>query len=230
MQPSESSARWLRAEPTGRRPGPAGCLGAWSPRQGHRQSPLQPLCSPVARQELWGLPSSRPAAVRAQLHKTLGGGLLGPAPRPQSPTAGATAVTQEKSGPLRPPSSTLTTMPEGTCLSTTQLLVLLVAWPPGPWPFTNCSSSSCSSRESSAGRSFLPAACTRVATVPGDRSSSFSQSRSPQGTGHTLVSGAGKRNRPEVLMARRSQDLDQTERRALQPRLLSRLDEYFFRF
>ena len=101
VQPSESSARWLRAEPTGRRPGPAGCLGAWSPRQGHRQSPLQLLRSPVARQELWGLPSSRPAAARAQLHKILGGGLLGPGLRPQSPTAGATAVTQEKLGDPR---------------------------------------------------------------------------------------------------------------------------------
>lgn len=37
VQPSESSARWLRAEPAGRQPGPAGCLGARSPCQGQRE-------------------------------------------------------------------------------------------------------------------------------------------------------------------------------------------------
>lgn len=55
---------------------------------------------------------------------------------------------------------TFTTIPVGMCLSTTQLLVLLVACPPGPDPRTNCSSRSSSW---SIGRSiwyFLPAAKT----------------------------------------------------------------------
>lgn len=46
------------------------------------------------------------------------------------------------------------------CLSTTQLLVLLVACPPGPDPLTNCSSSSSSFRAGRSIRSFLPAVQT----------------------------------------------------------------------
>lgn len=57
---------------------------------------------------------------------------------------------------------TFTTIPVGMCLRTTQLLVLLVAWPPGPDPRTNCSSSSSSFRTGRSVRSFLPAARTRV--------------------------------------------------------------------
>lgn len=57
---------------------------------------------------------------------------------------------------------TFTTIPVGMCLSTTQLLVLLVACPPGPDPLTNCSSSSSSFRTGRSIRSFLPAAKTSV--------------------------------------------------------------------
>lgn len=62
---------------------------------------------------------------------------------------------------------TLTTIPLGMCLSTTQLLVLLVACPPGPDPLTNCSSSSSSLRTGRAVSSFLPAANTQGS--PGGR-------------------------------------------------------------
>lgn len=55
---------------------------------------------------------------------------------------------------------TFTTMPVGMCLSTTQLLVLLVACPPGPDPLTNCSSRSSSFNTGRSMRSFLPAAKT----------------------------------------------------------------------
>lgn len=48
---------------------------------------------------------------------------------------------------------TFTTIPLGMCLSTTQLLVLLVACPPGPDPLTNCSSRSSSFKT---GRSINP--------------------------------------------------------------------------
>jgi len=41
---------------------------------------------------------------------------------------------------------TLITMPVGRCFSTTQLLVLLTAWPPGPCPRTFISSKSLSSK------------------------------------------------------------------------------------
>lgn len=53
----------------------------------------------------------------------------------------------------------------GICLSTTQLLVLLVACPPGPDPLTNCSSSSSSFRTGRSVRSFLPALNTFVSPV-----------------------------------------------------------------
>lgn len=55
----------------------------------------------------------------------------------------------------------MTTIPLGMCLSTTQLLVLLVACPPGPDPLTNCSSSSSSFRAGKSARLFLPAAKTQ---------------------------------------------------------------------
>lgn len=55
---------------------------------------------------------------------------------------------------------TLTTIPLGMCLSTTQLLVLLVACPPGPEPLTNCSSKSSSLRLGRSIRSFFPAVNT----------------------------------------------------------------------
>lgn len=103
------------------------------------------------------------------------------------------------------------------CFSTTQLLVLLVAWPPGPCPFTNCSSSSLSFRASRAGRSFLPAAWMGVTAVPGDDSVGLPTRQRPRGTGHILASGAGKRNQPEALMGRElllAPDLSQTKRRA----------------
>ncbi len=53
---------------------------------------------------------------------------------------------------------TFTTIPVGTCLSTTQLLVLLVACPPGPDPRTNCSSRSFSWTTGRSIWCFLPAA------------------------------------------------------------------------
>lgn len=62
---------------------------------------------------------------------------------------------------------TFTTIPVGTCLSTTQLLVLLVACPPGPDPLTNCSSSSSSLRTGRSIRSFLPATRTNVSPAGG---------------------------------------------------------------
>lgn len=53
-----------------------------------------------------------------------------------------------------------TTIPVGMCLSTTQLLVLLVACPPGPDPRTNCSSRSSSCKTGRSIWYFLPAAKT----------------------------------------------------------------------
>lgn len=113
-------------------------------------------------------------------------------------------------GPENPPRfcPTLTTRPEGTCFSTTQLLVLLVAWPPGPCPFTNCSSRSLSSREKGAGWSFLPAAWTGGTLATRDSSDGFFPGWHAQGTGHILVSGPGKRKDPKAPMD--SEDLGQT--------------------
>lgn len=62
---------------------------------------------------------------------------------------------------------TFTTIPLGICLSTTQLLVLLVACPPGPDPLTNCSSRSSSFRIGRSNSPFLPAAKTHGS--PGGR-------------------------------------------------------------
>lgn len=63
-------------------------------------------------------------------------------------------------------------MPDGMCLRTTQLLVLLVACPPGPDPLTNCSSKCSSFRLSKSIRSFFPAARMRgKPTDTGDKRS-----------------------------------------------------------
>lgn len=53
---------------------------------------------------------------------------------------------------------TFTTIPDGTCFRTTQLLVLLVACPPGPSPLTNCSFSSASVSGTSCKELLFPAA------------------------------------------------------------------------
>lgn len=95
VQPSESSARWLRAEPAGRQPGPAGCSGARSPCQGHRQSPLQPSGST----RTVGPAKFKDGSSKSTAAQDPGRGLPGPGPRPTVPLRlGATAVTQEKSG------------------------------------------------------------------------------------------------------------------------------------
>lgn len=62
---------------------------------------------------------------------------------------------------------TFTIVPLGMCLSTTQLLVLLVACPPGPDPLTNCSSRSFSFKTGRSISPFLLAASTK--TSPGRR-------------------------------------------------------------
>ena len=62
---------------------------------------------------------------------------------------------------------TFTTIPVGMCLSTTQLLVLFVACPPGPDPRTNCSSRSSSFRTGRSMRSFFPAAKTHAGPATG---------------------------------------------------------------
>lgn len=175
MQPSESSARWLRAEPAGRQPGPAGCSGPGAHVRA-TESPLQP--SGLTRTV--GPAKFKDGSSKSAAAQDLLGGGSGAGARPEThspPTAGGHSCHSEKSGDPETTFLTLTTACSRARSQHHAVACFVGCLAPGPRGLRSNCSSSCSPGEQRravllAGRHWRPsllgtgAAASRRAGVP----------------------------------------------------------------